>query len=1014
MSPLPHLLIVLALAGSAGAAHAVVSYNRDVRPILSDKCFACHGPDSAARKAKLRLDIREDALAAEAFVPGDAEASELVYRLFTDDPDEVMPPPEGHKTLAPEERETLRQWVAEGAEYQPHWAYIPPARPAVPDLGHPNPVDNFVAANVAGSDSGLALSPPATPATLVRRLHLDLTGLPPTPEQVASFAALPPDGWDGAVAGLMGSPAFGERMAVFWLDLARYADTVGYHGDQERDISPYRDYVIDAFNSNMPFDQFVTEQIAGDLLENPTQSQRVATTFNRANQISSEGGIQDAEYIAKYYAERVRTTSTAFLGSTLACAECHDHKFDPFTTEDFYSMEAFFADILEKGAYNGDGHYNDGADFSQYPGIEDSPWGPMMRVLAPEQLDELAGLDEAIAATNAALAETTPDLQEGFRDWLSQTRAKLADTTTTDLAILDDEEYPLPGGIEIVSEPVASGAIARRQSSDGLTQHIVETKSPAVTVAAGDRLFAHVLLDPNSPPKQLMLQFNVGGEWGHRAWWGEDHIPYGQGSEGPDHFFAGPLPEAGSWVRLEVAAAEVGIPEGAQLEQLAFTQFGGTVIWDFSGRSTSAREAALASIPDPLREPLLAGTAGATLTDAQSAALLGHYRGIAPETAPKRERLADLDRRAQEIRGGTRSTLVTVSATPREIRVLPRGDWTDRSGKVVEPQPPAFLPGGAVPADGRASRLDLARWIVSPENPLTARTFVNRAWKQFFGAGISRNLNDLGNQGNWPTHPDLLDWLAVEFVESGWDVKHLITLMVTSETYRQTADVPASRRLADPSNKLLARQVPRRLAAEFVRDNALAASGLLVRTVGGPSARPYQPPGYYASLNFPRREYQADTGDNQYRRGLYTHWQRTFLHPMLVAFDAPSREECTAERTVSNTPLQALDLLNDPTFVEAARALAARAMEAAPEAEPRLHHLFQSVLGRSPSPDELALLSALLAEQLTRYTHAPDDAAKLVSVGLAPVPKGIPAPELAAYTAAARAVLNLHESITVY
>ncbi len=1004
MPPLAPTLII-AVSLTHGIASAALEYNRDVRPILSDKCFACHGPDQASRKAKLRLDIREDALAAGAFVPGETAASELVARISTADPDEVMPPPEAHSQLSTAERDTLRQWIAEGAEYQAHWAYLPPVRPSVPDHGYANPIDNFVAAQLAGTN--LALAPRADAATLVRRLHFDLTGLPPAAGDL-----------DGTTIGmLLDRPAYGERMAVFWLDLARYADSVGYHGDQERDISPYRDYVIDAFNANMPFDRFVIEQLAGDLLENPTRDQLVATTFNRANQLSAEGGIQDAEYLAKYFAERVRTTSIAFLGSTMGCAECHDHKFDPFTAKDFYAMEAYFSDILEKGAYNGDGSYNPGADFSRHPRIEDSRWGPMMRVPSPEQDVKIAEIERAVGETEAEMADAASRLDASYEAWLGEARTRLRDSERQEAIVLDDREYALPGGIEIVTDLVASGELARRQSADALTQHIVDTKSAPIEIADGDRLFAHVFLDPDDPPEQIMLQFNVGGSWEHRAWWGGDRIPYGRGGNTAGHFGAGSLPATGEWVRVEVSAADVGLAAGDKVGSLAFTQFGGTVTWDHSGRVTSPREAFLGAAPENVRQAFASLLEDPAASGSHSRILRTHFETTAPELDPFRSRIADLRARREGILGAMRSTLVTVSATPREVRVLPRGDWTDLSGPVVEPEIPEFLrPGSAETpsAPPRASRLDLAHWIVSRDNPLTARTFVNRIWKQFFGAGISRNLNDLGNQGEWPTHPELLDWLAVEFMESGWDVKRLITLIASSETYQQSSDVPVGRRLADPGNRLLARQVPRRLAAEFIRDNALAVSGLLVERIGGASARPYQPPGYYANLNFPKREYQADTGDNQYRRGLYTHWQRTFLHPMLVAFDAPPREECTADRNVSNTPLQALDLLNDPSFVEAARALATRAIEGSADRAERLRTIFERTLARRPTAEEFALLARLWEQQLARYQDAPADAAALLSVGLQPVPEGIPAPELAAYTSAARAVLNLHEAITVY
>ncbi|MDE0826563.1 MAG: PSD1 and planctomycete cytochrome C domain-containing protein [Akkermansiaceae bacterium] len=998
--------IIIASVSVLGASAEPLSYNRDIRPILAENCFACHGPDKAAREAKLRLDLREVAIKKEAIVPGDAEESELVFLINTDDEDDIMPPLDSHKSLTAEEKKLLAKWIEQGADYEPHWAYTKPERPKVPAMGEEHPIDNFVLAGL--KVGGQELSAEAERSVLARRLSFDLTGLPPHVTGVADPSA--------DLEGLLASPHFGERMAIYWLDLARYADTAGYHSDKERDVTPYRDYVIKAFNENKPYDQFIVEQLAGDLMENPTTEQYVATTFNRVNQVSEEGGIQDKEYIAKYYAERVRTTSVAFLGATMGCAECHDHKFDPFTTKDFYAMEAFFADIYEKGAYNGDGRYNEGADIKKYPGFSLSKLGPTLNIPEPDAEKKLARIATARAALQARLNETPAGFDEELKQWTAKVRKNLEAAGPVDVTMLEDDELPL-GGVQTEAKNVHSGKLARRQKSGELIQHIVDATSKPADIAAGDQLFAWVWLDPKDPPKQVMLQFNVDGQWGHRAWWGEDLIPYGKGSKKGDHYRVGNLPELGKWVRLEVDADRLALPVGKKMGSFAYTQFGGTVLWDSAGRQTNAAGAVLAGFPDGVRQVFKKGMKGA-LSEEDRKVASEHFRTIAPVFKSEHEQLAKLDGEEKAAKGSMRSTLVTLSATPREIRLLPRGDWTDRSGEVLQPAVPEFLAHiGAVEGEEnsqRLNRMDLAKWITSTDNPLTARAFTNRVWALFFGSGLSRDLQDLGNQGQWPTHLALLDWLSVEFMESGWDVKHLVKLIVTSKAYRQSSNVSGSLLDEDPYNVLYARQNPRRLPAEFIRDNALAVSGLLNTKLGGGNARPYQPGGYYAQLNFPKRKYQQHNDENQYRRGLYMHWQRSFLHPMLVAFDAPAREECTASRANSNTPLQALNLLNDPSFVEAARVLAQDLVAGEAGIDSRLTMAFERLLGRSPTSGEVAVLTALYEKQLARYKASPDEAKMLLGVGLAPVPAELDVADLAATTTVARALLNLHETITRY
>jgi hypothetical protein len=818
-------LLLLPLA-QARAADAIVSYSREVKPLLAAHCYACHGPDEGKRKAKLRLDVREAAVR-KAIKPGNAAASPLIRRVASADPEEVMPPPHSRKDpLSPSQVDLLRRWIDQGAKFDVHWAYVRPTRPPVPQIKDPawarNAVDRFVA--VRHDALGLRPAPEADRVTLARRLYFDLIGLPPTPEEANLFVQDPsPNAHDRLVERLLDSPHFGERMALYWLDLVRYADTGGYHSDNHRDVAVYRDYVIDAFNKNKPFDQFTVEQLAGDLLPEPTREQQIASGYNRLLMTTEEGGAQPKEYMAKYSADRVRNVSGVWLAGTMGCCECHNHKFDPFLTRDFYQLAAFFADVKER------------------------PVGRQEQTLlpTPEQAEKLRQLDSEIADLQALLSQSTPQLQAGQAVW----EKRLGDDRKA--------RQDLPAAV-----------------------------AGALTVDAAKR------------------------------------------------------------------------------------------------------------------------------TAAQKDLLATHYRGIAPELAGPREGLARAEARKKDLLQRVPSTLVTIAVPPRTMRVLPRGNWLDDSGEVVQPATPAFLPALQV-SSRRATRLDLARWLVSRDNPLTARVLVNRLWKLAFGQGIVKSVDDFGTQGTFPSHPELLDWLAVEFMDSGWDVKHVLRLLVRSSTYRQSSAAPRELRERDPGNAWLARQGRFRLDAEMVRDNALAVGGLLVRKVGGPSVRPYQPAGYWSYLNFPKREWQSDKGEGLYRRGLYTYWCRTFLHPGLLAFDASTREECTAERPRSSTPLQALVLLNDPIYVEAARVFAEHIVrQGGADTAGRLRWAYRRALSRPPSPREEQLLGELLARHRAEFHADPEAARKLIHTGDWPVPTDLDAAELAAWTSVARVLLNLHETIT--
>lgn len=798
-------IILLCAAASAAPAERPLSFNRDVRPILSDKCFFCHGPDDKHRAAKLRLD-RSEAAYDVAIEPWDAAQSELIARIIDQDPDVQMPPPETGKRVSEQELEILRRWIDEGAPYEAYWAYVPPKPVRAADRldadrdgsVHDLPqgvgpaagvIDQLVRSELA--DRPLEPAPRASRRNQLRRLHLDLTGLPPSHEQIEDFvqddAA---DAYQRRVDQLLAAPAFGERFAQYWLDLVRFADTVGYHGDQIHNIGPYRDYVIDSINDGMPLDQFSREQLAGDLLDDPTIEQQIASGYNRLLQTTHEGGLQPKEYLAIYAADRVRNFSAVWMAATVGCAQCHDHKYDPYTSQDFYSLSAFFADVDEEK------HFKNGTN--ALPTRRE----PEIDVLGRTDRMRLAELDAAIASAEA---------------------------------------------------------------------------------------------DGDSP------------------------------------------------------------------------------------------------------------------------------------------RLESLRRERKKIEDRKQRTMITKAIEPRTVRFLPRGNWLDDSGEIMQPAIPKFLGDirefAGLPTDARPTRLDLANWLFDDQRGiggLTARVFANRLWYLYTGRGISPTLGDFGGQGRPPTNPDLLDHLAGVLIESGWDLKATARAIVTSETYRQQVMVDETRRRLDPYNELAASQSGHRLPAETVRDTVLEIAGLLDHQVGGRSVRPYQPSGYYRHLNFPTRRYSPDEGQMQWRRGLYTHWQRQFLHPMLKALDAPSREECTAERPRSNTPLEALALLNDPTFVIAAQSFAARILRESHTAtkesvatteqrvDSRIDLAMKIAVGRPANAIEQSALSDLLKSELARFENDPESCqAFLQTADEATVawPVGESDSSRAAWSSVARAVLNLHETL---
>ena len=1008
------------LLAAADQPSDTVVFNRDIRPIMSDTCFHCHGFDAKSRKGGLRLDLRDEALKAGksgalAIVPGKPDESEVIKRLYTKDEEELMPQKESHKTLTEAQKELFRRWIAQGAPYQAHWAYVPLQPVAVPALpaGGRNAIDAFIGAKLA--EKKIPPSPEASKERLLRRVTLDLTGLPPTPAELAAFVAdNSPDAYEKQVDRLLASPHFGERMAVWWLDIARFADTVGYHGDQNQRIFPYRDYVINAFNANKPFDAFTREQLAGDLLPNASVEQKVASGYNRLNMMTREGGAQPKEYLAKYGAERVRAVSAAWLGSTFGCAECHDHKFDPFSLTDFYSLQAFFADLKQWGVY---------ADYAYTPEPElkgvnnDSPFPPEIKTTSPYLKKQDARARREIAAFAQAksdsakvaawIAALQPFAQKNASGWLQPAgsyeihKAAMAAT-------------PAKKGAKAAPSPSAGTAVAASQQPFTAGQPVALKKAPAkgeslvVALKPGALRVAAVRLAlPEAKAgsrSSLSVGFAVRTAAGKErklavgfADATEKDTKYAGGAEilGIGNSWSLTVPATGTASAVWLLDAPVDLLEGD------------TLLVAIDGASTQPIQVSVT--PFGGFDPLTVGAVPQSPGD-QAVAYLCSVQPVRADF----DQLKAMAAKLREYRRGVAWSLVTESREPLTIRILPRGNFLDTTGAVVLPATPSFLPGYRQSTEQkRLTRLDLANWLTSKENPITARTFTNRLWQIFHGTGLSAVLDDLGSQGEPPSHPELLDWLALEFRDHGWDVKRLVRLMVTSRTYRQSSSLRPELKDVDPNNRLLASQNPRRLDAEFVRDNALAIAGLLnAEDIGGPSVKPYQPDGFYEPLQFPNRTYVASKDAEQWRRGLYMHWQRMFLHPMLVNFDAPARDECVALRSASNTPQQALTLLNDPTFVEAARAFATRLL-ALPAGQDRLTAAFRLAVGRDIKASERAGLEKLIADQQAYYAANPAEAAKLLKVGLTPPPTGDPATH-AAWTQACRAILNSHEAITRY
>lgn len=1023
------LVIAFSFSAALPALAATrLDFNRDIRPILSDNCFACHGFDAKKRKAGLRLDTAEGAYALKAGVqgikPGDPDASSVLTRILSKDEDEVMPPPDSHKKITPQQADILRRWIQEGAEYKQHWAFEKPVKTTPPVVAGGkvrNPVDAFIQKRLA--DEGLKAAPEASKEALIRRVTLDLTGLPPTVAEVDAFLAdSSPDAYEKVVARLQKSERYGEHMARYWLDAARYADTHGLHLDNERSMWPYRDWVVRAFNENVPFDDFTRWQLAGDLLPNATVDQQIASGFNRCNVTTSEGGSIAEEFVFRYAVDRTDTTVAVWMGLTAGCAVCHDHKYDPISQKEFYSLYAFF---------------NSAADPAMDGNILLTP--PVLRLSTPEQKTQLATLDRQIADKDQEIKAAIAKID--YADPAEQTPPP--PVQNSELVWFEDS---FPEGVTVNGvggEPttfvtkkdgqVFSGERALRRTAAAVAQDYF-SGGASFEVPANGRISAQCFIDEKNPPSSIMLQFHVGG-WNHRAFWGEEGaIPFGK-VRTPERVKMGPMPKAGEWVKLDIPIEKIGLKPGMKVTGYAFTQFGGTVSWDrlsMSSRVEPAKDPQwswsqwvtknqgrrVAELPQDL-QTLVRGKKAKDWTDAEVKKIKdwwfeNEYQGAREIVQGVRGSKLALESQRKALEDVIPATFIMADLPePRESFIMNRGQY-DQPGDKVERGTPAVFP-PLNKKDGRASRLDLAEWLISPEHPLTARVTVNRLWQQFFGTGLVKTSNDFGSQGEPPSHPELLDWLAVSFRENGWDMKAFVRQIVTSHTYRQSAVVTEALLQKDPENRLLARGPRFRADAEVVRDTALFVSGLLSPKIGGKGVKPYQPENIWEPVGFGgsnTRNYVQDSGESLYRRSLYTFWKRTAPPPSMVNFDAPNRESYCLNRERSNTPLQALNLMNDVQYFEAARHFAENLLKQKDTStDSRLTSAFRQVTGRRPSAQEADIMLQALNSHRAAYKSRPEEAAQVISYGDSKADASLDPAELASWTMVTNLLLNLDEAV---
>jgi len=1056
---------------ATAAPNDPIQFNRDIRPILSERCFTCHGPDDAKRQSKLRLDLeaaaKSDLGGHFAIVPGEPASSEMIRRVSSSDAARRMPPAwSGAAKLQDREIEMLTRWITEGAPWQKHWSFIPPARPSLPSISDSslakNPIDNFVIARL--DRERLKPSPEADKRTLLRRVSFDLSGLPPTPAALKEFLEdSSPNAYEKVVDRLLASRSYGERMAMRWLDAARYADTNGYQTDAERSMYRWRDWVIDAFNRNMPYDRFAVEQLAGDLLPNPTRDQIIATGFNRNHRGNGEGGIIAEEYAAEYVVDRVDTTSTVFLGLTLGCARCHNHKFDPLTQKEYYQMFAYFNRVPERG---------NAFKYGNSP--------PVLAAPTPDQEASLKALDLQLVSAKQQFAALEPQIARAQSAW----EASLRGATSVDWAQARDGAafLALDNGLEgnITQDPPRSEKYRYLMENGPVQQAIsftgrAEWKDGTAVYGAGAIGQAGLRQAATFDGKRYIDVGNVGNfgffdSFTLSAWINP------KASTGAIISRAVDEPEARGWtfslrdghlngdlilrwlddgVRVE---SDETVPlnqwshvaltyDGSRLASGVHLYLNGKALkvkvnldymnqpFDvkqpmrigagfgpanrFQGRISQVRvyraaltdeDVASLAVPEPLTE--LAQLPAAQRSAAQSSklrrAFLDQYAPEMLRTAYKR--VLDLE----EQRTRMTETFPTVMVmqdmpVPRETHLLLRGAY-DRPGEKVEPGVPAILT--PLPNDAPGNRLGLARWITDASNPLTARVAVNRFWQNAFGIGLVKTVEDFGSQGEWPENLDLLDWLATEFVRTGWDMKAIQKTIVMSATYRQTSKVSPQMLQRDPENRLLARGPRVRLSSEMVRDQALAISGLLVDKIGGPSVKPYQPAGLWKELSG-GDDYKPDTGEGLYRRSLYTYWKRTAPPPMMMNFDAAGREACVVRELRTNTPLQSLNLMNDVTYLEAARKMAERMMtEGGTTPAQRIAYGFELATAREPDKRESEVLQSSLSYYRDAFQSDPAAATKYLRQGEAPRDSSLDPRELAAYSTVASMLLNLDKAVT--
>lgn len=994
-------------------AQGKVDFIRDVRPILADNCFNCHGPDEKTRKAKLRLDTKEGA--AKVLNLKTPNESELLKRLVSTDATELMPPPKSGKTLTKVQIETLRRWVAQGAEYQGHWAFTAPKRPAVPMAGAgwaKNPIDHFIADRL--TKESLKPTTEAERYLLLRRVTFDLTGLPPTPQEVDDFLKdQSPEAYAKVVERLLNSVRYGERMALDWMDAARYADTNGYHIDNGRDMTRWREWVIDAFAKNKRFDAFTIEQLAGDLLPSATLAQKVASGFNRNHMINFEGGAIPEEYHTAYIVDRVNTTSTIWMGLTMGCCQCHDHKYDPLSQKDFYQLYAFFNNVPERGL---DGNRGNSV--------------PLLKVPTAEQEKRLVQFREELATLEAKLRGPMPDVDREQTAWENAPGATKTEWKPLELLKLKSkggatftlakDGSTVVGGTNAATEVYTFSfrsdlAKLRALRLEALPDDALNEKGPGRSsngnfVLTGLRVSTGEGKE-NTPLKIRTLSADYSQKEG-----GFDVKSILQNGPGWAIY-----PQTGKAHHAIIELDEPFAAAGKEVTvQLQFnSRFASHQIGRFRMAATdSATPHASSGMPATVEAALK--VPAAQRTDAQRTELRNYFRTmIATSTRTMNAKVGELRKAiADEERAIPDAMVMEEMPKPRDTFILDRGQYDKKTTKVSSGTPAVFPPLKATGA--YANRLDLANWLMAPEHPLTARVTVNRYWQMFFGTGLVKTSEDFGTQGETPSHPELLDWLAVEFRESGWDLRKLITLIVTSATYRQASTVTKALHERDPENRLLARGPRFRLQAEFLRDQALAISGLLNGEVGGKSVSPYQPAGLWEELmsradgaNWTAQSYSQSHGKDLYRRTMYTFWKRTCPPPSLATLDAPDRETCIVRRSRTNTPLQSLVLMNDPTYVEAARKLAERMMtEGGATPEDRITFAFKLATARVPKEQERTILKKVYEFQQARFTKEKTAADKLLRVGEAVRNEKLDVIELAAWAMVANTILNLDEVLT--